>query len=206
MNINEQEARLIALVEEFRDLECHKLIENAQQKSLQVLKTEHQNARQRLHKAVVRERARAISLIRSAEAELHTRQRANKQRIAQSLLKQGWSNLEKALIQKWQQAEGRRSWIKNCAREALNRLPASDYWVVQHSYDTSTQDLTMFERLLSKQLTETSIKMEVNKEIEAGLIISSNKTCLDMSLSGMLHDRPGIEGRMLALLNKVGEA
>ncbi|MBT3204956.1 MAG: hypothetical protein HOM14_01980 [Gammaproteobacteria bacterium] len=204
MNNNDHEARLIALVEENKDQECQKLMQNAQSYCQEMLKTEYSNAQDQVHRAVLTERDRAISMIHSAEAELHTRQRANNQQIVQSLLKVGWGYLEKALIDKWQQAKGRRSWIKKCAREALIRLPASDNWVVQHPSDTSSDDLTLFKKIISEKFPDTRCEMTCC-DIQAGLVMSAGKTFLDMSLAGLLQDRQNIEGRMLALLHKVGE-
>ena len=204
MNSKDQEAKLIALVDEYKDQECRKLMDNAQSYCRELLETEYQNAKRQVHQAVQSERERAISLIRSAEAELHTRQRANNQRIAQSLLKVGWGHLEKALTNKWQQPDGRRAWITKCAKEALIRLPAADCWVIKHPHDTHPEDLALFKNLISEKFPNTQCDM-TGSDIKAGLVMSAGKTFLDMSLAGLLRDRLNIEGRMLALLHKESE-
>lgn len=204
MNSKDQETQLIALVDDFRDQECRKLMENAHNKYQELLKTEYQNAKRQVHQAVERERERAIFQVRSAEAELHTRLRANNQRIAQSLLKVGWGHLEKELTEKWQQQDGRRLWIRRCAKEALIRLPASECWVVQYPADTNSDDLTLFKKIISEKFPHTRCEM-TGSDIQAGLVMNAGNTFLDMSLPGLLRDRANIEGRILALLHRVGE-
>jgi len=101
VSVEEQERKLITLVEEYRDRECSQLLDQANNTRQEMIRTAYRDARQHLHQAVERERARAISHIRSAEAELHTRRRAVEQREAESFLKQGWQILEQALMKQW---------------------------------------------------------------------------------------------------------
>ncbi len=204
MNIRDQQVKLIALVDEFRDQECRKLMESARLKCRHIVKAEYHNAKQQVHQAVRSERERAISMIRSAEAELHTRHRAKHQRFAQSLLKVGWTRLEQVLLEKWLQPDERRCWIKSCAKEAINRLPSADCWFVQYPADMTEDDLSLFKNIVSEWYPELSYEMS-ESDIQAGLVMSANQTFLNMSLAGILRDRQNIEGRILALFQQEGE-
>ncbi len=204
MNTEEQEKKLMALIEEYRDRECNELIENAHSKCQEMIKAAHQDARGRVHQAVERERANAISRIRSAEAELHTKRRAMEQRLAEAVLTESWHLLEQGLKKRWGETDGRRAWIKRCAQEALLRLPRGR-WEVKHPLDCRPDDLMLFRDMIAKESPDTRVEMSTVGEIEAGLMIGVNRTFLDMSLTGIIKDRVSLEGRILALLHKVGE-
>ena len=204
MSVQEHEQKLIALVEGYRDRECNEQFEQAHNTKQEMIRIAYRDARQHLHQAVERERARAISHVRSAEAELHTKRRAVEQRVAKSFLKEGWLLLRERLLKQWQDSEGRLTWIGRCAIEALKRLP-TDHWTVQHPANCMPEELTHFSNLIAKELEGTVIDMLVTPEIEAGLLIGTNNTYLDMSLEGLLKDSRSVEARMLALLNRSEE-
>lgn len=200
MNIEAQTERLVALVEENQQRECRKLLDQAREKHRQLVKAARSDARLRLREAVERERARAVSQIRSVEAEFHTKLRAREQQLAESLLAEGWALLEKSLRNRWQDSMGRRAWIRRCAREAVRWLPPGR-WKVEHPEDCALADLSLFTAFVTEHLPATSVEMAV-AGLEAGMVISTDKTFLDMSLRGFMRDRENIEGRMLALLHE----
>ena len=204
MSVQEHEQKLIALVEKYRDRECNEQLEQAHNTEQEMIRTAYRDARQHLHQAVERERARAISHVRSAEAELHTKRRAVEQRIAKSFLNEGWLLLREGLLKQWQDSEGRLTWIGRCAAEAMKRLPL-DHWTVQHPADCLPEELTHFSKLIAKESENTVIDMQATPEIKAGLLIGASNTYLDMSLEGLLRDSGSVEARMLALLNRSKE-
>jgi len=204
VSVEEQERKLITLVEEYRDRECSQLLDQANNTRQEMIRTAYRDARQHLHQAVERERARAISHIRSTEAELHTRRRAVEQREAESFLKQGWQILEQALMKQWSESEDRLGWLERCAEEALKRLPKG-HWTVQHPEDCTPQELTHFSDLVTRGPADTTMDMQVVPAIKAGLVIGSSNARLDMSLEGLLKDTKSVEARMLALLNPGAE-
>jgi len=204
MTVQEHEQKLIALVESYRDRECREQLEQARSTKQKMIRIAFQKARQHLHQAVERERARAVSHIRSAEAELHTKRRAVEQRVAQSFLKGGWLLLREGLLKRWQDNESRLTWIGQCAVEAMERLPM-DHWTVKHPVDCTQEELTHFSNLVTKESGDIVIELLVDHEIEAGLVVGTSNTYLDMSLEGLLKDSESIEARMLALLNRSSE-
>ena len=129
----------MALVQENQQRECRKLLDEAREKHRQLVKAARHDAREHVRETVERERARATSLIRSAEAELHTKRRAKEQRVADSALAEGWALLEQSLRRRWQDPEGRHAWIGRCAREAFLWLP-SGHWKVEHPGDCAPAD------------------------------------------------------------------
>jgi len=201
VSVQEQERKLIALVEQYRNRECTKQFEQAHKTRQEMIRTAYRDARQHLHQAVERERAHAISQVRSAEAELHTKRRAVEQRLAESSLKEGWQLLGQGLLKQWQDSEGRLAWIERCAKEALKRLPR-DHWTVQHPTDCTPKELTHFSDLITRESTDTVIDLQAVPAIKAGLVIGTSNTWLDMSLHGLLKDKKSVEARMLALFNR----
>ena len=199
MTIQEQENMLIRLVEENTQRECSNLLEEAGRRRKKMIRRAYKQARKHLHQAVKRERTRAISQIRSAEAELHTKRRALEQRKAESLLKESWPLLRTSLSKQWHTEQGRAGWISKCAREALKQIPAQQ-WIVQHPAECRESELAPFKTILKKESPHTIIETRPASDIEAGLIINAKNTFLDMSLEGLLKDRESIEGRLLALL------
>lgn len=204
MKMKEQADRLLALVEENQQRACRKLLDEGREKHRQLVKAAQHNAREHVREAVERERARAISRIRSAEAELHTKRRAKEQRVAELLLAEGWALLEQSLRRRWQDPEGRRAWIRRCAREAILWLP-SGHWKVEHPGDCVAADLAPFTGLVAEQLPGTAVEMAAAAGLAAGMVISTDKTFLDMSLGGFFQDRANVEGRMLALLDEASD-
>lgn len=197
----DRKRELIRLVQEYSEQECENLIEEARSRSDSMIRAAHGNARQHLHEAVERERARAVSRIRSAEAELHTRRRSVEQRVAESLLREGWNLLGEQLERRWNTPHGRQQWIMRCAREALDQLPVGK-WTIQHPADCNRTDLDPFFTLVEKQAPKVSLEFMIESKIVAGLIIGTANTYLDMSLEGLLADRRSIEARLLALLSR----
>jgi len=203
MNTESQALKLIALLGGYRDEECNQLLQQAEEKSRLMINAAHRDAREHVHQAVQRERLRALKRIRSAEARLHTQRRASRQRVIEAALSEGWQLLQQGLIEHWRQPASRQCWIQRCARESL-RLLADGDWQVTHPADLPQQDQQLFEQLVSAAHRSIRLKMVVSEDISAGLTAEADSTVLDMSVDGLLNDREMIEGRFLALLNKVG--
>jgi len=204
MSIEQQKQALIALVKEYRERECQDLLGKAHVKSLEMIDKAYKDVRSLVHKVAERERSRASVQIRGVEAELHTKVRALQQRVAESLLEEGWVLLNASLLSSWHNAESRLLWIKKCAHEACVRLN-SGQWQVLHPVDTSPEELDQFVTWVSGEMPDVQVAVQVNEDIKAGLIINSQGIILDMSIDGLLMDRTAIEGRMLALMRKVGQ-
>ena len=62
--------------------------------------------------------------------------------------------------------------------------------------------LSLFTDFVSEQSPGTAVEMAAVTGLEAGMVIGTDKTFLDMSLRGFLQDRANVEGRMLALLHE----
>lgn len=203
--MQQQEQELISLIESYRDRECDSLIAQAQHKRKELVHNAHHEARERLHKAVERERPRALLRIRTAEAELHTKKRAVKQRNAQALIREGWKLLTEGLQQRWTDDNSRRAWIDLCVTAALDNLPAK-HWTVSHPSDCDMETLDYFKDLVTEQSAEIVIEMQKDANVTAGLVIDSGASRLDMSLNGLLKDRASLEARMLALFSRSEQA
>jgi vacuolar-type H+-ATPase subunit H len=204
MSLEQQKQDLIALVDEYRERECQAVLDKAREKQREMISNAYRDARRLVHKVAKRERSRASIQVRGVEAELHTKVRALQQRVARSLLQEGWMLLKASLLSNWHNGETRLSWIKKCADEACARLN-SGQWRVVHPVDTPAEELDQFVSWVHEELPDAQLTLQVGDDVKAGLIIHSQGIMLDMSIDGLLKDRTAIEGRMLALMRKVGQ-
>jgi hypothetical protein len=199
--MDEQQQKLISLVEAYRDRECDSLFAQARYTSKELIHNAYREARQRFQNAVERERPRAVLRIRRADAELHTKKRAVEQRNAQALLRQGWTLLARGLQERWQDDQSRHAWVTLCATTAMGSLPMK-HWTVTHPSDCDAETLSYFKDLITARSADIVIDLQENADISAGLIVDSGARRLDMSMNGLLKDKTLIEARMLALLNR----
>jgi hypothetical protein len=200
MSLDEQQERLIALVREYRERECAAALARARERVAEMLKEAHAEARRRVHSAAESERARAAARIRSAEADLHTRQRARAQGAAATLLDEGRDRLRERLAGAWTGPEDRAAWLRTAAGVALRRLPPGA-WRVAHPQAWDGADAATFSDALPEQMRGT-LSFQPEADLEAGVVIHSGRTVLDMSLGGLLADQRMIESRLLALMNR----
>ena len=200
MTTGEQERELIALVEGYRQRTCTEFITQAHNTRKELIHNTYREARERLHQAVERERSRANLRLRTAIAELHTKRRAVEQRYAQALLQASWNLLADGLRKRWLNMEGRRAWIYRCALTAIQNLPATE-WTVKHPLDCDSASLDYLQAQIAKESSAITLILQATGDIEAGLIIISGDTHLDISLQGLLRDKKAVEARILALMN-----
>ncbi len=198
MTVEEQESQLTALVEEYRKRECRNALEKARGKAARLTRQAYKEAREHLHQAVVKERRRAIARIHAAQAELQTKRRLHAQRAAFATLETGWEQLESRLRECWEDEAGRKSWTAAVIREAWVRLPRQE-WLVYHPTSWPAEEILNFARDVSVSL-EHPPGFRPDPAIEAGLIVASGTTSLNVSLRGLLADRGTVEARLLALM------
>lgn len=198
MSLEERELGLLKLVAEQRDEACRRLIAEAEAAARALLRQTHRKQRAHLHRRVLEERARIHARIQAVEAERVTRERRQQARSSAGVLEQAWPLLEAGLRRRWQDAEGRRRWVRRCVGEALGALPAGA-WTVRHAPGwPAAEQQAVRDELLRVLGVEPQLRSDAS--IEAGLIVDSGGACLDGSLHGLLADRQRLEARLLALL------
>ena len=204
MTLEDREARLLGVVEAYREQECRRLLEGAEQEARELLQQTYRKAQRHLHRRVVSERSRVRARIEAAEAEQTTRERMSRERRHLVLLETAWPRLERALLERWGRPEDRREWVNHFVGEALATLPRQT-WPLQHAPDLDAADEESVRVELTPKLEHAPI-LRADPKIRAGLSIRSGDAVLDATLDGLLADRRRLEARLLALLGREKEA
>jgi hypothetical protein len=202
MNVEERAKGLLKLVETYRAQECREAIDRARAEASEILRGAWKRERDHLHVSVEAERSRARALIQAARAERATRQRTSGDRLNARLLALAWPRLLALLQGRWQDPQGRESWVAQALAAALDALPAGQ-WAVRHAPDWSAPEeaapcVKLAGRLAKRQAPAPAFRADPG--VAAGLIVECGAARLDASLAGLLQDRPRLEARLLALL------
>jgi len=200
VNVSDQEKALKALVDEYRDGECRRILARAEQECDTVLTEAHREARRRVHEVVGQERERAESRIRAAQAEVQTQRRRYRQRASVALLEAGWDRLEAELLRRWQVSALRKPWVDGVVRQGLAQLPAGG-WVIAHPAPWPEGEQQALSESVAAGLGEAP-RLEADADVQAGLRITSGGTSLDATVAGLLGDRGAVEARLLALFEE----
>jgi hypothetical protein len=198
MNTGEREKGLLKLVEDFRERECRRILEEARAQARDLLHQAYRRERSHLHDRVVAERSRAQARIQAARAERSTRERRATERTSVDLLVAAWPRVRAGLLARWEDPSQRRRWIAGYLQQALRMLPRG-LWTVRHAAGWADAERSGAAVELAEALGQAP-RFETDGSIEAGLIVSSGGAVLDASLEGLLADRPRLEARLLALL------
>jgi vacuolar-type H+-ATPase subunit E/Vma4 len=197
MNIEQREQGLLKLVDDYREQECRRLLDEARTQARELRRQAYARERAALHQRVTAERARAQGLIQAAEAELATRERRRVEQTDAALVDAAWPRLVDALKARWNNTETRRAWVGHALGEALRRLERGD-WLVRHAPGLPEAEQGEAEERARRE-AEISLRFGVDDGVVAGLIINAKGAVLDMSLNGLLRDRAPVEARLLAL-------
>ena len=200
MKLEERQKGLLALVEEYREQECRKILDAARAEASELVAHAYRKERAHLHTRVVAERSRAQARIQAARAERATRERWSSERASLGLLGAAWPRLRELLAARWRDAEGRRNWTRRYLVQAQVLLPTGR-WEIRHALEWDADERESSAVDLSRRLG-TAPRFETDGRIAAGLIVSCQGAVLDASLDGLMRDRARLEARLLALLEK----
>jgi len=198
MKLEDRQAGLLKLVEQYRDQECARLLDAARAEAKALIAETFRKERAFLHGRIVGERSRALARIQAARAERATRERWSSERTSLGLLGSAWPRLRERMVARWADPAGRQVWADRYLREALLVLPKGR-WEIRHAADWSEAERREPTAGLTGRLGR-SPRFETDGRIAAGLIIACEGAVLDASLDGLLRDRARLEARLLALL------
>lgn len=198
MSQEENEQRLLALVQRRREDECRQLQQRAEEEARDLLRTAYRNARGQLHENVETERERARIRVSAARAELETRRRQHAQRLGSVVLAAAWEKLPRRLAQSWADPEGRAAWITSALEQAAATLPRGA-WRIRHPAGLAKAEYDALRQTLEERLSQAP-ELVADTELETGLVFNCAGVTLDASGSGLVDDRDAVEARVLALL------
>ena len=200
MKLTERERGLLRLVEEYRDDECRRTIDQARAEAAELVRQTYRKERAHLHQRVVDERGRARARIQAARAERETRERNQADLANTRLLIRAWPNLRAALLQRWSVAETRRQWVSHYLDYGVEVLPKGR-WVIRHAPEWGETERSGPAATLQRAVGHRPA-FHADRDIEAGLIAECAGAVLDASLDGLLADRTRLEARLLALFHQ----
>lgn len=190
---------LLELVEDFRDRSCREIEEQARARAEGIVARAGQEARGRMRAAVEHERARAREKITATRARLLTQRRHRRQQLDKRLVARGWEELRPALARRWQNEAQRRAWIEALVRRADALLPAAE-WRVEHPSGWDPGEMPSLGAQSSARAGPPTFVEDA--DIEAGLRIRVEGTCLDGTTEGLLADRAAVEAALLAEVHR----
>ena len=129
--VDAQLQRLLEIVEEFKTKQCEILLEQASQKSKQVVNHSYHNARTRLHLHILEERQQLQQSLAAVRAKQHTFVMQQKHQASRQLLNDSWELLTSKLVQRWKNPDQRKLWVQSVVDVAMASLPA-DEWQIEY--------------------------------------------------------------------------
>jgi hypothetical protein len=198
-SVDAQLRQLLQLVARHRDERCNELLGESRQEAAQVIRQAHAESRARMHQSIQGIREERDRRLAAADAQLQTRRRRRREGADLWLLAAAWQPLRKALLARWTQETARRQWIDFLVHRASAILVATD-WQIEHPLDWQVQERAALEERLAGQLGRLP-EFVPREEIQAGLRICANGTCVDATAEGVLRDQTRIEALLLARFN-----
>ncbi|MCG6858386.1 MAG: hypothetical protein LJE67_09995 [Salaquimonas sp.] len=181
------------------DEEVHGVAEAAEREAAGIVENARSVARSRLHKAVQAMRVERRAALQKANAQLHAAERRRRYDTEAAVLEKAMVELRHALAERWKDEDKRRLWCLTVAGEARDRLNPGN-WTMEHPKDWQPDKNRELVDALTK-LCGKKPEFVSDPEIEAGIRIRGDHSCIDSTLDGLLVRRIWVEAALLSLLN-----
>jgi vacuolar-type H+-ATPase subunit E/Vma4 len=202
--IDAQVQHLLNVVEDHRAARYEEIHDQAQNDAHAIISKAHKDARRIMHDDNVETREKANRQLASTEAQIQTQKRLARQQTDEELLQAGWKLLKESLERQWQQPDTRKQWVDNLISQALATL-VSPHWRIEHPADWEEEELIALQMQLHEQLDHAP-ELEPVADINAGLRLCAEGTCVDGTADGLMHERTRIEGLILAAIHQHGDS
>ena len=170
----------------------------AEQEARGTLAQARSSARGRLHEAIADLRREGDTRLARAHAQLDAELRAQAQRQSARAVADAMPLLREALSARWQETEARKEWVAAIAQLAAARLQRGA-WRVAHPADWPAQEQTKFADAVGGA---DGISFQADKDVSAGLRITTDQATLDATPDGLLADARTIAALLLDELTK----
>lgn len=195
---------MLERVNEHRERRAGEIRTKAAAQSLEILRSARTEARESLHRAVARERARMAQSLRQAEARAELESRRRAQLETRTLLKHMWEKVAAVLESRWRNDAERSEWIQAAVGEAAQLL-AGQSWRIEHAAGVSAEDRRGGERR-ALTLGARAVEWQLDAQLAAGLRVRSPGACLDATVAGLLARREEVEAAFLSEYRALGSA
>lgn len=177
---------------------CRVIDAEAQGEARAIIARAHQDARARVHAAIVLERQNGKSGLEKVRARIETDKRQNLQAKEHAFLAEAWLRLDAAIKARWQNATHRATWIAATVMRATETLQPGT-WAVQHPVGWNTAELGPHLDTVAAH-GGAKPQFEASEDLDVGLRISVGGAVLDAGAEGILADRDHISALLLAEL------
>lgn len=193
------EAQIEAMLErvaQHRERRAAEIRSKSAAQTLTIVRGARSEARESLHRAIARERARMAQGLRQAEARAELESRRRAQLETRTLLEHMWEQVAAVLEARWQSEAQRSGWI-HAAVEQAAQLLAGQSWRIEHAAGVSAEDRSRAE---SRALAggARAVEWQADGQLRAGLKVRSPGACLDATVAGLLAAREEIEAAFLS--------
>jgi vacuolar-type H+-ATPase subunit E/Vma4 len=164
----------------------------------EILRSARVEARNKVHEAVKRERARIAREISQAEARAAVEVSQRAQQQIRKLLDQMWTDIEPTLERRWADPNERRQWIEAALRQAGVLLSARSWCVEYNSEGSESEAERRKVANLARQQGAREIDWVSDPNIAVGLRVQADGVCLAATTAGLLARREDIESAFLS--------
>ncbi len=194
--LDAQVAAMLERVNQHRERRAGEIRAKSATQSLEIVRSARTEARESLHRAVARERARMAQGLRQAEARAELESRRRAQLETRTLLKHMWETVAAVLESRWRNDAQRSEWIHAAVGEAAQLL-AGQSWRIEHAPGVSAEDRRRGE---SRALAggARAVEWQLDSQLRAGLRVRSPGACLDATAAGLLAAREEVEAAFLS--------
>lgn len=204
---NEQAlSALLDYIARERDRRRERILGAAREAAEATVREARQQARQRVRDELERARLDRRSRLQAARAAADGRLRRRRYEIVRARLDDAWGRLERHIVERWADPEGRREWIAATLETAARHLPAGT-WKLEHAgaEDDVGEAGEAFTALQDRR-PDVDIERVADAEMTAGLRIGVANAVLDASAAALLGRRAHVEGLLLGALGAEADA
>lgn len=202
--LDAQTEAMLERVYQHREQRAGEIRTRAATQSLEIVRSARTEARESLHRAVARERARMAQGLRQAEARAELESRRRAQLETRTLLRHMWEKVAAVLESRWRKDAERSAWIAAALGEAAQLL-AGQSWRIEHAAGVSAEERRRAE---SRALAggARAVEWQLDTQLRAGLRVRSPGACLDATVAGLLTAREEVEAAFLSEYHGLGTA
>lgn len=202
--LDAQTEAMLERVYQHRERRAGEIRTRAATQSLEIVRSARTEARESLHRAVARERARMAQGLRQAEARAELESRRRAQLETRTLLRHMWEKVAAVLESRWRKDAERSAWIAAALGEAAQLL-AGQSWRIEHAAGVSAEERRRAE---SRALAggARAVEWQLDTQLRAGLRVRSPGACLDATVAGLLTAREEVEAAFLSEYHRLGRA
>jgi vacuolar-type H+-ATPase subunit E/Vma4 len=187
---------MLQRVREHREERMAQLRTTAEREAATIVKGARAEARENLHRAVARERARMAQGLRQAEARAELESRHRAQLETRTLLAHMWQDIPSELEKRWRTAEGRAGWVAAAVAEG-GRLMSGQAWRIEHAVGPTEEERRRGEAL-ARAAGASGVEWQLDPQTRAGLRVRTPGACLDATTEGLLARREDVEAVFLS--------